>query len=246
MTNLCINARDAMPDGGELTIQTHNVTLKESEADIPPGNYVQLIVADSGIGMSDEIKAHIFEPFFTTKEVGEGTGLGLATVYGLVRHHGGYIQFDSEIGEGTVFRIYFPAVKPHSVVSPTEDSQETEMVRGGNETILLVDDQIDILTTSKDTLESYGYKVLISGSGVQAVDILTKYKDLIDLVISDVVMPDMDGIELRMLCQQIKPDIKFLLMSAFSPKLENEKDYLLKPFVGHQLARKVREILDSD
>ncbi|MHB2155606.1 PAS domain S-box protein [Calditrichota bacterium GD2] len=246
LTNLCINARDAMPDGGELTIQTHNITLKESEADIPPGNYVQLIVADSGIGMSDEIKAHIFEPFFTTKEVGEGTGLGLATVYGLVRHHGGYIQFDSEIGEGTVFRIYFPAVKPHSAVSPTEDSQETEMVRGGNETILLVDDQIDILTTSKDTLESYGYKVLISGSGVQAVDILTKYKDLIDLVISDVVMPDMDGIELRMLCLQIKPDIKFLLMSAFSPKLENEKDYLLKPFVGHQLARKVREILDSD
>ncbi len=120
------------------------------------------------------------------------------------------------------------------------------MVKGGSETILIVDDQIDILTTAKDTLESYGYKVLIAGSGIQALDMVTKYKDLIDLIISDVVMPDMDGIELRMLSKQIKPKIKFLLMSAFSPKLENESDYLLKPFVGHQLARKVRAILDAD
>ncbi len=246
LTNLCINARDAMPDGGELTIQTRNITLQEGEADIPPGEYVQLIVADSGIGMSEEIKKHIFEPFFTTKELGQGTGLGLATVYGLVRHHGGFIQFDSEVGEGTIFKIYFPVVAQHYDSGTAQHSEQSDLVRGGKETILIVDDQIDILTTSKDTLESYGYKVLISGSGMQALDILNKYKDLIDLVISDVVMPDMDGIELRMLCKQIKPDLKFLLMSAFSPKLENESDYLLKPFVGHQLARKVREVLDAD
>ncbi len=246
LTNLCINARDAMPDGGELTIQTKNVEITHRESDIPPGNYVQLIVADTGIGMSDEIKKHIFEPFFTTKELGQGTGLGLATVYGLVRHHGGYIQFDSELGEGTIFRLYFPVPAQQIESSLQDDNEQTELVRGGKETILIVDDQADILTTAKDTLESYGYKVLIAGSGHQALDILTKYKDLIDLVISDVVMPDMDGIELRMLSKQLKPAIKFLLMSAFSPKLENESDYLLKPFVGHQLARKVREVLDSD
>ena len=246
LTNLCINARDAMPDGGELTIQTKNIEITEPESDIPPGKYVQLIVADSGIGMSEETKKHIFEPFFTTKELGQGTGLGLATVYGLVRHHGGFIQFDSELGEGTIFRLYFPVPIRQLEVSNLQELEHVEMVRGGTETILIVDDQADILTTAKDTLESFGYKVLIAGSGHQALDILTKYKDLIDLIISDVVMPDMDGIELRMLSKQLKPTIKFLLMSAFSPKLENENDYLLKPFVGHQLARKVREILDSD
>ncbi len=210
---------------------------------MPPGDYVLLLISDTGIGMSEEVQKHIFEPFFTTKELGQGTGLGLATVYGLVQQHDGFIQFNSQLGEGTIFRIYFPAVIEKSSFSRKKEPEL--MVRGGKETILLVDDQIDILSTSKETLESYGYKVLIAGNGIQALEIIEKYKDLIDLVVSDVVMPDMDGIELRMLCQRINPSIKFLLMSAFSPKLENEKDYLLKPFLGHQLARKVREILDS-
>ncbi len=243
ITNLCINARDAMPDGGELTIQTRNVRFDDSTNDLPAGNYVQLIISDTGIGMSEEVQKHIFEPFFTTKELGQGTGLGLATVYGLVKQHDGSIQFNSQLGEGTIFRIYFPAIEEKSTARDTD--KEGQMVRGGSETLLLVDDQIDILTTSKETLESYGYKVLIAGNGIQALEILEKYKDIIDLVISDVVMPDMDGIELRMFCKRIKPSLKFLLMSAFSPKLEGEKDYILKPFVGHQLARKVREILDA-
>ncbi len=243
ITNLCINARDAMPDGGELTIETHNVTLQGQEKDIPPGEYVQFVVADSGIGMSHDVQQHIFEPFFTTKELGQGTGLGLATVYGLVQQHDGYIQFDSQLGEGTTFRLFFPAVIQHEENGNTRYPGE-KPVRGGHETILLVDDQIDILTTSKETLESYGYKVLIAGNGIQALEIVEKYHEIIDLVISDVVMPDMDGIELRMLCHQIKPSLKFLLMSAFSPKLDNESEYILKPFLGQQLARKVREILD--
>ena len=243
ITNLCINARDAMPDGGELTIQTKNIVIKNNEKDIPIGEYVLLIIADTGIGMSSEVQKHIFEPFFTTKELGQGTGLGLATVYGLVQQHEGYIQFSSQLGEGTVFKIYFPIVlEDKSFIHLTGGNNA---IKGGKETILLVDDQIDILTTSKETLESYGYKVLIAGNGIQALEIFEKYHDIIDLVISDVVMPDMDGIELRMLGQQIKPNIKFLLMSAFSPKLENEEGYLLKPFLGSQLARKVREVLDK-
>ncbi len=243
ITNLSINARDAMPDGGELSIQTRNITINEKEKDLPPGEYVMFIIADTGIGMSADVQKHIFEPFFTTKELGQGTGLGLATVYGLVQQHDGYIQFSSKLGEGTVFKIYFPAVLEDKNHTSTETA--SAQVKGGNETILLVDDQIDILTTSKETLESYGYKVLIAGNGIQALEIFERYHDIIHLVISDVVMPDMDGIELRMLCQQIKPQIKFLLMSAFSPKLENEEGYLLKPFLGNQLARKVRQVLDS-
>ncbi len=243
ITNLSINARDAMPDGGELSIQTSNVTIKNQENDIPPGEYVLFIIADTGIGMSNEVQKHIFEPFFTTKELGQGTGLGLATVYGLVQQHDGFVQFSSQLGEGTVFKIYFPAVLDDKHYGGIHGEKIT--IKGGKETILLVDDQIDILTTSKETLESYGYKVLIAGNGIQALEIFEKYNDIIDLVISDVVMPDMDGIELRMLCQQIKPNIKFLLMSAFSPKLENEDNYLLKPFLGNQLARKVREVLDN-
>ncbi len=243
ITNLCINARDAMPDGGELTIQTRNITIRNDEKDIPAGEYVLFIIADTGIGMSAEVQKHIFEPFFTTKELGQGTGLGLATVYGLVQQHDGFIQFTSKLGEGTVFRIYFPAVQDDKKFA--HSTSGSNVIKGGNETVLLVDDQIDILTTSKETLESYGYKVLIAGNGIQAMEIFEKYHDIINLVISDVVMPDMDGIELRMLCQKIKPDIKFILMSAFSPKLENEEGYLLKPFLGSQLARKVREVLDK-
>ncbi len=243
ITNLCINARDAMPDGGELTIETRNVTVQTEEKDIPPGEYVQFVVNDSGIGMSHDVQQHIFEPFFTTKELGQGTGLGLATVYGLVQQHDGYIQFSSQLGEGTTFRLFFPAIIKDEENNAGQDSGEKQ-VRGGRETILLVDDQIDILTTSKETLESYGYKVLIAGNGIQALEIVEKYHEIIDLVISDVVMPDMDGIELRMLCHQIKPSLKFLLMSAFSPKLDNESEYILKPFLGKQLACKVRNILD--
>ncbi len=243
ITNLCINARDAMPDGGELILQTRNISVKDKEKDIPPGEYVLFIISDTGVGMSQEVQKHIFEPFFTTKELGEGTGLGLATVYGLVQQHDGFIQFSSKLGEGTVFKIYFPAVLEDK--NHIHFHGSSPAVKGGHETILLVDDQIDILTTSKETLESYGYKVLIAGNGIQALEIFEKYHDIIDLVISDVVMPDMDGIELRLFCQQLKPQIKFLLMSAFSPKLENENGYLLKPFLGSQLARKVREILDS-
>ncbi len=243
ITNLCINARDAMPDGGELILQTRNITIKEKEKDLPPGEYVLFIISDTGVGMSQEVQKHIFEPFFTTKELGQGTGLGLATVYGLVQQHDGFIQFSSKLGEGTVFKIYFPAVLEDRNYTTRHSGQTA--IKGGHETILLVDDQIDILSTSKETLESYGYKVLIAGNGIQALEIFEKYHDIIDLVISDVVMPDMDGIELRLFCQKIKPHIKFLLMSAFSPKLENENGYLLKPFLGSQLARKVREILDS-
>jgi len=247
ITNLCINARDAMPDGGELIIETQLVQYDEIQAslmgDIPPGAYVRMTVIDTGIGMRQEILSHIFEPFFTTKDIGEGTGLGLSIIYGLLKQHNAYIQCESHLGEGTRFDLYFPAVDGTGQM-PVLHSPVN--VKRGDETILVVEDESDVLLSVKDALESGGYKVLSAYNGYNALDVLEKHPDKIHLIISDIIMPNMGGIELHLRVRRMLPDLKFLFMSAYNDKLSDDSPYLQKPFSTHALLQRVREILDQN
>ncbi len=247
ITNLCINARDAMPDGGELTITTSNVDLKDQPMiEIQAPNtafYVRISVSDTGVGIAPEVQKHIFEPFFTTKDFGHGTGLGLATVYGLVEQHHGSIQFTSRQGEGTTFHIFFPAA-----LSLKDDDQhipETKTSHPGTETILLVDDEEAILNSHKELLESLGYRVFTATDGLVAYQLLEKHVNEIELVISDVVMPNLGGIDLKILAERLNPDIRFLLISAYSDKLDPGIPYLQKPFTLQEFTHRIRKILDK-
>lgn len=246
ITNLCINARDAMPDGGDLILQTENVTISENIAansgEITKGKFVKLSVCDSGMGMREEIINHIFEPFFTTKDIGEGTGLGLSIVYGLVKQHNGFIQSKSRLGEGTTFELYFP-VFTDDLSNHTKNNKE--QVKGGKETILVVDDEADLLKGFKTTLELLGYTVLAAQNGLKALAIIEQHKDSIDMIIADVVMPVMGGVELKLIVKKIDPDIKFIFISSYTDKVEPDEVYLQKPFQSDILARKVRKVLDT-
>ncbi len=247
ITNLCINARDAMPDGGDLTISTENVDITNENVSlekIPPQiDFVKLTVSDSGIGMRREVQKHIFEPFFSTKEFGQGTGLGLATVYGLVEQHDGVTQFFSNPGEGTSFSLYFPAIQKETMAK--RSVSDSSPVRGGSESVLIIDDEKDIIHTAAETLRHHGYTVFTAENGVEGLTVFEKNKDTIDLVISDVIMPKMGGVELKMLIQNINPDIRFIHISAFSNKADPDFSYLQKPFLAKQLLRTVREVLDA-
>lgn len=246
ITNLCINARDAMPDGGDLFISTENVDITNENVSldkIPPQiDFVKLTVSDSGIGMRREVQKHIFEPFFSTKEFGQGTGLGLATVYGLVEQHDGVMQFISSPGEGTSFSLYFPAMQKEA--GSKNADKKSAPVKGGTESILIIDDEKDILNSSAETLRQYGYKVFTAADGLEGLTVFEQNKNSIDLVISDVVMPKMGGIELKLLIQKIKPKTRFIHISAFSNKAEPDFSYLQKPFLSEQLLAKIRDVLD--
>lgn len=246
ITNLSINARDAMPDGGEISIITENITVSNSQytdtGEMTAGKYIKLAVIDHGIGMTRETRQHIFEPFFTTKDIGEGTGLGLSIVYGLVKQLNGFMNCKSRIGEGTTFEIFLPAVETHRV-SSTELHQT--VVKPGTETILLVENEADLLATFKSALESYGYKVLIAANGLSALNIYEQKSASIDLILSDVVMPKMGGVELKLVAQRINPEVKFLFISAYADKMEPGTPLLQKPFRAKELAKKVREVLDQ-
>ncbi len=246
ITNLCINARDAMPDGGDLIIKTKHTRIENpfeaSTGVLPPGHYIELAVIDSGMGMRQETVKHIFEPFYTTKEVGDGTGLGLSIIYGLVKQHNGYIHCESILGEGTCFTIYFPVSKTQKRES---HAQQKETIKGGNETILLVEDEADLLQTFKALLENYGYEVWITSNGNKALNIIQQYGHQIDMIVSDIVMPEMGGIELKILVQQLYPHIRFLLMTAHPEKVEPGMEFLQKPFQLERLALKIRKMLDQ-
>jgi len=247
ITNLCINARDAMPDGGDLQIRTENIDITNENIPLdkvaPQIDFVKLSISDTGVGMRQEIQKHIFEPFYSTKEFGQGTGLGLATVYGLVEQHGGVTQFTSIPGEGTVFYLYFPAITDKKLQE--EQHPIKNKVPGGSETILIIDDEKDIIHSAAETLALHGYKVLTSEDGINGLKLFESRKDAIDLVISDVVMPRMGGIELKMLIQNIKPEIKFLHISAYTDRIEPGFSYLQKPFLAEQLLTKIRDVLDA-
>ena len=253
LVNLVVNARDAMPEGGSLTIQTENVHLTgqvhQSDLTIEPGHYVTISVSDSGFGMDAEIQAHIFEPFFTTKEVGKGTGLGLSTVYGIVKQSGGSLWVYSEVGQGTTFKIYFPRVD--EICAGDELDGQPAVVPRGQETVLIVEDEDVVRNLSKEILETYGYVVLVAGNGKEGLRIAREFPGQIDLVITDVIMPIMSGREMADSLKAIRPDSRLLFMSGFTDDaivhhgvLDQDVFFLQKPFSPEGLASKAREVLD--
>jgi signal transduction histidine kinase/ActR/RegA family two-component response regulator len=252
--NLGINARDAMPDGGQLTIETANIHLDEAFAvrhrTVVPGPYVMLAVSDTGVGMDKNTQAHIFEPFFTTKARGKGTGLGLATVYGIVKQSGGSIWVYSEPQQGTTFKVFLPpAVAPH-VAAPEE--VKTHSLEG-RETILLVEDQPEVRQAARDMLARYGYTVIEAARGQDALQLIAQSPDPVHLLLTDVVMPSMTGRELAGRLVAARPDIRVLYMSGYTNEaivrhgvLEPGVAFLQKPFTPPELARRVREVLDAE
>jgi signal transduction histidine kinase len=254
LLNLVVNARDAMPEGGKLTLETNNVILNENytvgHLGVQPGNYVLLVVSDTGIGMSEAVKSHIFEPFFTTKEEGHGTGLGLATVYGIVRQSGGDIWVYSEEGQGTTFKIYLPSVEEAAQpLAPLEDGTEAP---NGHETVLLVEDDPDVRDLTRRVLQGQGYILLEAQNAQEALLLSSRYSGFIHLVLTDVIMPGMNGKTLAERLNQSQPRLKVLFMSGYTDNmiaqhgvLEPGIAFLQKPFGPTILARKVREVLDS-
>jgi len=252
--NLVVNARDAMPMGGRLTIETRNVTIGEEvrldAVGVAPGSYVLLTVRDNGQGMNEEIRSHLFEPFFTTKEKGKGTGLGLSTVYGIVKQSGGSITVESFPGRGSTFRIYFPRVEPEvpRLGGPGDAGDPTH----GRETILLVEDEPAVRGLVHETLRLHGYTVLEARHGIEALLTSTKYLGPIHLLLTDVVMPQMSGPEVAEKILTVRPEIKVLYMSGYPDhpvfdqgSVSRQTGFLPKPFSPPVLAKKVREVLDS-
>lgn len=249
--NLAVNARDAMPSGGRLVIEIKNIELDEryigKGADISPGCYVMLSVSDTGTGMNEETQRHLFEPFFTTKEAGKGTGLGLSMVWGIVKQSGGQICVYSELGKGTMFRIYLPRVEAHVVL---ERLPKRGAIPWGTETILLVEDQQQLRQLTSRILTDYGYHVLEASNGEEALLLCNRQVDPIHLVLTDVVMPGITGVELGVRLRESRPDIKVVCMSGYTDDvvfrqgtLEPSVAYLEKPFTPEGLAAKVREAL---
>ncbi len=249
--NLYVNAAQAMPEGGNLYLETRNVALDASYAkshSVPPGDYVMVSVTDTGIGMDSKTRERIFEPFFTTKTMGRGTGLGLATVYGIVKGHKGVINVYSEIGKGTTFNLYFPA-SGKAVVRRENTSEEPLR---GSEAILLVDDEPIIIDVTRDILESLGYRVFVATSGSEALRIYETDREIIDLVILDMIMPGMGGEETFDRLKAANPGIRIILSSGYSLNgqasriLEKGcKSFLQKPFSIVELSKKIREVLSS-
>ncbi|MBW2017598.1 MAG: PAS domain S-box protein [Deltaproteobacteria bacterium] len=254
--NLGINAGDAMPGGGKIALETRNTFLDEnycrSHPGAVPGRYVQLTVTDSGYGMPEEIQEHIFEPFFTAKEAGEGTGLGLAVVYGIVKNHGGYICCRSLMEKGSAFDVFFPVQGNEGEGMRPEEGTPTPETAGSKETILLVDDEPIILEVAQDMLSHFGYRTLTASSGEQAIEIFGTQGNHIDLVILDLNMPGMGGTECLDKLLSMDPGVKVLMASGYSTdgNAENclEKGavgYIAKPFKCDDLLRKLREVLDT-
>jgi len=254
--NLAVNARDAMPSGGKLTIETSNVTLDEDyarfHAPLRPGDYAMIAISDTGAGMDSETQSHIFEPFFTTKGT-KGTGLGLSTVYGIVKQSGGYIWVYSEVGKGTTFKIYLPRVasageSAAQVVAPVEYRK----VEPGTETILLVEDEANLRYLARQYLEKQGYKVIEAADGAVAMQIAVAHEAVIHLLLTDVIMPGMNGRELAQRISEIRPNVKILYMSGYTENvighngmLDAGVRLLQKPFNLRDLKSKVREVLDT-
>ena len=254
--NLAVNARDAMPSGGKLTIETSNVSLDEGDArthaPLRPGDYVMLAISDTGQGMDSETQSHIFEPFFTTKGL-KGTGLGLSTVYGIVKQSGGYIWVSSEPSKGTTFKIYLPRVA-EKTESPAQVAVPAEVAAAepGTETILLVEDEANLRYLARQFLEKQGYRVIEAADGAVAMQIAVAHAGIIHLLLTDVIMPGMNGRELAQRVSEIRPNTKVLYMSGYTENvighngtLDAGVRLLQKPFTLHDLKNKVREVLDS-
>jgi CheY-like chemotaxis protein len=248
--NLAVNARDAMPQGGRLTIETSVERLGEAFAGVHPGviagDYVLLSVSDTGAGMDATTRARIFEPFFTTKEQGKGSGLGLATVYGLVKQSGGYIWVFSEPGQGSVFKVYFPTIGSE----PARNGDARGSDCAGTETVLLVEDDDAVRTLASQVLRRHGYAVLEARDALEALRVVERHQESIDLMVTDVVMPQMSGRDLAGRIHDARPSMKVLFMSGYAehPSVRREiaagAPFLQKPFTPESFARKVRDTLD--
>jgi len=253
LVNLAVNARDAMPSGGRLTIETANVELDDAAAAadsaMTPGAYVRIAVSDTGVGMDASTRARVFEPFFTTKEQGKGSGLGLATVYGMVKQSRGYIWVDSEPGRGATFKAYLPATaQPSGNQAPANEAGDAV----GSETVLLVEDEDAVRALAREVLRRHGYVVLEARHGVDALRVAERHPDEIHLLVADVVMPHMSGRELAERLATVRPAMKILFMSGYADHTLVHDDvtpnaaFLQKPFTPEVLARRVRRILDTE
>jgi len=253
--NLALNARDAMPSGGIFTIATsQEVFDKDSaqeHADLKPGQYVRLTISDTGVGMDEETLSHVFEPFFTTKEESKGTGLGLTTVYGIVKQSKGCISLKSEPGQGTTFEIYLPGVaKAREVITGKKERIEPA---GGTETVLVVEDNIYVRELTVTALKDYGYTILEAESGIEALRLCSRHEGSIDLLITDIVLPRMSGLQLAENLEQTYPGLKTLYISGYPEDVvanygipDARTNLLEKPFSPSKLAHKVREVLDRN
>jgi nitrogen-specific signal transduction histidine kinase/ActR/RegA family two-component response regulator len=254
LMNLSLNARDAMPDGGKLTIETANVSLDEDYArthlSAKPGRYVLLMVTDTGVGMGQDTSEHIFEPFFTTKETGKGTGLGLAVVHGIIQQHGGHIRCYSEQGQGTTFKIYFPALVSHEQVP---EAIVKPMPHGGTETVLLVDDEELIRDFGSRILTKAGYTVITASNGKEALEVYQARREDIDLVILDLIMPEMGGRQCLDSLLSLDPSVRVIIASGYSGDGHSRealaagaKGFVSKPYDIRQVLAVVRKGLDSE
>ena len=252
--NLAVNSRDAMPQGGRLVIETSNVELDESyaktHATVLPGPYVMLAVSDNGIGMDKKTQSHMFEPFFTTKEKGKGTGLGLATVYGIVKQSGGYIWVYSEPGRGTTFKIYLPRLE--AGIQETRVEKISPSLLKGEETILVVEDEAMLRELGCLFLQESGYTVLEAANGAEAIEVSKRHQGAIQLLMTDAIMPGMNGRELAEKLHEQRPQTRVLYVSGYTDDavlrnglLEAGTAFLQKPFTRDSLARKVREVLEG-
>jgi PAS domain S-box-containing protein len=252
LLNIYVNAWHAMSGGGELYIHTENIVIDEEYGKsylVEPGNYVKISITDTGIGMDEETQKKIFDPFFTTKEVGRGTGLGLASAYGIIKNHNGFINVYSEKGEGATFEIYLPASEKEAVKIKEIDGE----LLTGTETVLLVDDEDLIIDVGHEMVENLGYEALVAKSGKEAIEKYQNNRDKIDMVILDMIMPDMGGGEVYDRLKEINPSIKVLLSSGYSINGQATEilergcnGFIQKPFNMADLSRKIREVLDQD
>jgi two-component system cell cycle sensor histidine kinase/response regulator CckA len=253
IVNLVVNARDAMPEGGKLQIETSNFEVNEKFASsfpfLQPGPYVLLTVTDTGIGMDDNTRRHIFEPFFTTKGPGRGTGLGLATVYGVVKQSGGSVVVDSEPGKGSTFKIFLPQTQ-ESALTPVPDHSATKGSRGAA-TILLVEDEEALLNLAAERLTECGYTVLPARDGIHALEVARSFPGSIDLLLTDIMMPKMGGLSLARSMSELRPGIRIVFMTGHAERdasyreaLRSGAESIQKPFSHEQLIRLIRHTLD--
>lgn len=257
LVNLCLNARDAMPMGGNLELMTEQIDITQgSQHSYPylqPDSYVLVRVKDSGIGMDEQTQAHLFEPFFTTKEVGKGTGLGLAVVYGIVKQHQGIIQVQSQPGLGSTFSLYFPAVEPEAEMGTEQAPLDSSVIESRGETILLVEDDLSIQEVMRETLQEEGYTVMIARDGEEGLAIFEAHASSIALVIADIMMPKMKGRQFQEHVRKQCPNIKVLIVSGYEEMdlkrqdlLDSRSAFLQKPFDLDLLVTEVRRLLNTN